>query len=42
MHSVVTLRPALHGALLDAVGTDALVLGQRGRGFDVTAAGDER
>ena len=29
VQSVVTLRPALHGALLAAVGGDALVLGRR-------------
>src|SRR5262245_62006420 len=29
VQSVVTLRPALHGALLTAVGSDALLLGRR-------------
>jgi 2-polyprenyl-6-methoxyphenol hydroxylase-like FAD-dependent oxidoreductase len=33
VQSVVLLRPALHGTLLDAVGPDALVLGHRVTGF---------
>ena len=37
--SIVTLRPALHGALLDAVGTEALTLGRQARGFGVSSAG---
>ena len=36
--TVVALRPALHGALLEAVGADALVLGHAASGF--TRAGD--
>lgn len=39
--SVVTLRPALHGALLDAVGTDALVLGREAEKVTLTATGAE-
>ena len=35
---VMALRPALHGALLDAVGTDAIALGSDATGF--TVAGD--
>jgi 2-polyprenyl-6-methoxyphenol hydroxylase-like FAD-dependent oxidoreductase len=33
---VVALRPALHGALLDAVGLDAITLGTRAVGFSQT------
>jgi len=32
---VIALRPALHGALLEAVGTDALALGREAIGFTV-------
>ena len=39
--SVVTLRPALHGTLLDAVGADALLLGREAEGFALTSAGVE-
>jgi 2-polyprenyl-6-methoxyphenol hydroxylase-like FAD-dependent oxidoreductase len=39
MRSVVTLRPALHGALLAAVPADALLLGHEAH--DVATAGDE-
>jgi 2-polyprenyl-6-methoxyphenol hydroxylase-like FAD-dependent oxidoreductase len=39
--SVVTLRPALHGTLLDAVGADALLLGREAVGFAPTSAGVE-
>src|SRR5947208_2295282 len=39
MRSVVTLRPALHGTLLDAVGSQALVLGREARGFTLTPTG---
>lgn len=39
MRSVVTLRPALHGALLAAVPADALLLGHEAH--DVTTDGDE-
>jgi 2-polyprenyl-6-methoxyphenol hydroxylase-like FAD-dependent oxidoreductase len=39
MRSVVTLRPALHGALLAAVPADALLLGHEVS--DVAAAGDD-
>ena len=37
--SVFALRPALHGALLDATPADALVLGSEAAGFDATTAG---
>ena len=33
--SVLALRPALHGALLDAVSADALVLGSEAVGFEI-------
>src|SRR5437867_3232833 len=33
---VVALRPALHGALLDAVGPDPLILGRPAAGFTLT------
>ena len=39
--SVVTLRPALHGTLLDTVGADALLLGREAAGFALTSAGVE-
>src|SRR5215831_15762934 len=38
VQSVVVLRPALHGTLLDAVGADALLLGQRVTGIPEDAA----
>jgi 2-polyprenyl-6-methoxyphenol hydroxylase-like FAD-dependent oxidoreductase len=38
MPSVVALRQALHGALLDAVGPDALVLDSQAVGFEVEGA----
>jgi 2-polyprenyl-6-methoxyphenol hydroxylase-like FAD-dependent oxidoreductase len=37
--SVVTLRPALHGTLLDAVGPEALLLGREVEGFANAPAG---
>ena len=37
--SVFALRPALHGALLDATPADALLLGSEAAGFDVSTAG---
>ena len=37
--SVVTLRPALHGTLLDAVGPEALLLGRDVEGFAITPDG---
>ena len=37
--SVVTLRPALHGTLLDAVDPQALLLGREARGFTLTPTG---
>ena len=36
---VIALRPALHGVLLNAVGSDALVLGSEAAGASVTAGG---
>jgi 2-polyprenyl-6-methoxyphenol hydroxylase-like FAD-dependent oxidoreductase len=33
--TVIALRPALHGALLSAIGPDALVLGSEAAGFEV-------
>src|SRR5207244_966920 len=39
LRSLVTLRPALHGTLLDAVGPQALVLGREARGFTLTSTG---
>lgn len=33
---VVALRPALHGALLDAVGPDTIILGRHAAGFTLT------
>src|SRR4051794_20592239 len=36
VQSVVTLRPALHGTLLDAVGADALSLGRRVMAIEMT------
>jgi 2-polyprenyl-6-methoxyphenol hydroxylase-like FAD-dependent oxidoreductase len=39
LRSVVTLRPALHGTLLDAVGPQALVLGREARGVTLTPDG---
>src|SRR5262245_48848878 len=40
VQSVVTLRPAMHGALLAAVGADALVLGRRVTAIATTPAAD--
>jgi 2-polyprenyl-6-methoxyphenol hydroxylase-like FAD-dependent oxidoreductase len=37
--SVVTLRPALHGTLFDAVGPEALLLGRDVEGFAITPDG---
>ena len=37
MRSVVTLRPALHGALLEALGPEALLLGHDVQDIDVSA-----
>jgi 2-polyprenyl-6-methoxyphenol hydroxylase-like FAD-dependent oxidoreductase len=37
--SVVTLRPALHGTLFDAVGPEALLLGRDVEGFTITPDG---
>jgi 2-polyprenyl-6-methoxyphenol hydroxylase-like FAD-dependent oxidoreductase len=37
----VTLRPALHGTLLDTVGADSLLLGREAAGFAETSAGVE-
>ena len=39
VYSVVALRTVVHGSLLEAVGTDALVLDSAAAGFDVTAEG---
>jgi 2-polyprenyl-6-methoxyphenol hydroxylase-like FAD-dependent oxidoreductase len=39
LRSVVTLRPALHGTLLDAVGSQGLVLGREARGCTLTPTG---
>ena len=39
VYSVVALRTVVHGSLLDAVGTDALVLDSAAAGFDITAEG---
>ena len=39
LHSLVALRTVLHGSLLDAVGTDVLVLDSPAAGYDVTADG---
>jgi 2-polyprenyl-6-methoxyphenol hydroxylase-like FAD-dependent oxidoreductase len=41
MPSVVALRPALHGALLGAVGADALVLESQAVGFETKGSGVE-
>lgn len=37
--SIVTLRPALHGALLDAVGSEPLLLGRAADGFTLGSSG---
>lgn len=39
LYSVVALRTVVHGSLLDAVGTDALVLDSPAAGFELTAGG---
>jgi 2-polyprenyl-6-methoxyphenol hydroxylase-like FAD-dependent oxidoreductase len=39
--SLITLRPALHGALLEAAGADALLLGREAEGVVSDAAGVE-
>ena len=39
VYSVVALRTVVHGSLLEAVGTDALVLDSAAAGFDITAEG---
>jgi 2-polyprenyl-6-methoxyphenol hydroxylase-like FAD-dependent oxidoreductase len=41
LRSVVTLRPALHGTLLEAVGADALLTGREADGLALTPAGAE-
>jgi 2-polyprenyl-6-methoxyphenol hydroxylase-like FAD-dependent oxidoreductase len=41
MRSIVTLRPALHGALLDAVGADALLPGCEADGLTLASPGAE-
>jgi len=39
VHSLVALRPVVHGSLLDAVGADVLVLDSPAAGYDVTKDG---
>jgi 2-polyprenyl-6-methoxyphenol hydroxylase-like FAD-dependent oxidoreductase len=41
MRSIVTLRPALHGALLEAVGADALLPGCEADGLTLASPGAE-
>lgn len=42
IQSIVTLRPVLHGTLLDRVGRDALLLGQRVVALATAAVNDDR